>query len=256
MISARNLSFKRGHRFIFDEVSFDVVPGELVAIFGPNGAGKSSLLQVMAGALKPASGEIIFAGRPLQCWGMRDLAMRRAVLSQSTHVAFQFTVEETLLLSVPDGFGRSRLPAIAKDMLAQVGLSGFGPRILQELSGGEQQRVHLARVLTQLEATRGNEPQALFLDEPVSGLDLRHQIETMQLARKLSGEQLAVVAVIHDLNLVQAHATRFLCVHDGKLAADGTPKTCLTPTLIKKIFQVETKIQSGGALAFSPISKV
>ena len=110
MISARNLRFKRGPRFIFDEVSFDVVPGELVAIIGPNGAGKSSLLQVMAGALKPASGEIVFAGKPLQRWSTRELAMRRAVLSQSTHVAFPFTVEETLLLSVPDGSGRSRLP--------------------------------------------------------------------------------------------------------------------------------------------------
>lgn len=251
MILARDLSFKRGARFIFQDVSFDISPGEFVAIIGPNGAGKSTLLQVMTGALKPFSGEIIFGGKPVAQWRKPDLALRRAVLSQSTQVAFPFTVEETLGLSVPDRVSHAQLPTIARKALEQVGLGGFGSRILQELSGGEQQRVHLARLLTQLEATRGEAKQALFLDEPVAGLDLRHQIETMQLARQLAHKGLAVIAVIHDLNLVQAYASRLLCIHEGKLVADGKPKHVLTPGLISQAFDVTAKVQKNGVLAFS-----
>jgi iron complex transport system ATP-binding protein len=250
LIESRGLHFRRGSRAVLEDVNFTIDTGEFVAIVGPNGAGKTTLLRILAGALKPSAGEVFFDGRNLNDWSARDLAMRRAVLSQSTHVAFPFTVNETLRLSVPDvALGRG-INQLVAEMLHVVGLSGFGSRVLQELSGGEQQRVHLARVLTQLKSTQNDRPQILFLDEPVAGLDLKHQLATMRSARQWVGPKLTVIAVVHDLNLAGTHASRVLCVHEGKLAADSTPEACLTPALVKTVFGVNAKALGDGQLSF------
>lgn len=241
MITVENASFTRGRRTILRDVSLSLGINELVAIVGPNGAGKTTLLHLLTGALEPSSGRVLFEGMPLHTWRKDHLATRRAVLSQSRNVSFPFTVYEILALSMPDRANRRHLQSLSETALASVGLAGFGARVLQELSGGEQQRVHLARALMQLAATSSAAPQMLFLDEPVAGLDLQHQIQTMQLVRQMTGDAFGAIAVIHDLNLALSFADRVICISEGKVACDGPPATALTSELISRVFKVSTQ---------------
>ncbi len=254
LIELRDVTFSRGARTILDSISFEVGAGELVAIIGPNGAGKSTLLAIMAGALTAQSGSVFFDSRLLGSWNKSDIALRRAVLVQSTQLAFPFTVDETLRLSVPDKARRADLASHCNRAMVEAGIMGFGPRIVQELSGGEQQRVHLARVLVQLWSSGSSLPQMLFLDEPVSGLDLKHQLSTMKLVRSLVGENLGAIAVVHDMNLALRFATRVICVADGAIASDGPPESSLTPELLEHVFDIPmTKFRSNsGAQLIAP----
>jgi iron complex transport system ATP-binding protein len=250
----RNVTLSRGPRTILDNISFEVGASEFVAIIGPNGAGKSTLLNIMAGALTPQSGTVLFDGKPLAAWRKGEIALRRAVLAQSTQLAFPFTVDETLRLSVPDKARRADLVLHCNRAMSETGTTAFGSRIAQELSGGELQRVHLARVLVQLWSSGSKAPQMLFLDEPVSGLDLKHQLSTMKLVRSLVGESLGAVAVVHDMNLALRFATRVICIADGTIASDGTPENSLTPQLLEHVFDIPmTKFRSNsGALIIAP----
>lgn len=254
LVEVRNVTFSRGARTILDSISFELDAGELVAIIGPNGAGKSTLLNIMAGALTPQSGAVLFDGKPLAAWSKGEIALRRAVLAQSTDLAFPFTVDETLRLSVPDKARRTDLAFHCNRAMAEAGISGFGTRIVQQLSGGEQQRVHLARVLVQLWSSGSSLPQMLFLDEPVSGLDLKHQLSTMKLVRSLVGKSLGAIAVVHDMNHAMRFATRVICIADGAIASDGPPETSLTPELLEHVFDIPmTKFRSiSGAQLVAP----
>jgi iron complex transport system ATP-binding protein len=238
MLQLRNVGLKRGKHLILDNITLSIGMGEFIAIVGPNGAGKSSLVNVMTGAQKADAGSILFEEKPLASRRNEEMALRRAVLSQSTQVTFPFTVSETLMLSVPDRASRAQLAAVCAKALAQVGLSGFGHRILQSLSGGERQRVHFARVLVQLWISDSGMPQLLFLDEPVSNLDLRHQLQTITLARKLVSPRLTVIAVVHDMNFALHFATRVICLAKGRLVHDAAPQDCLTPDKLSPVFEV------------------
>src|SRR6185503_9922541 len=167
----------------------------------PNGAGKSTLLRTLSGELKPGAGSVRLKDNSLAHYAPRDLALHRAVLSQSTHVAFPFTVGEVVRMGAGDRQGRV-IDDLAERALADVDLAAFHDRIITTLSGGEQQRAHFARVLVQLacgEAAHG--PGLLLLDEPTASLDLRHQLDVMAAASARAARGVTVVAILHDLNL-------------------------------------------------------
>lgn len=254
LVQARSVSLVRAGRCVLEDIDLAIENGEYVAIVGPNGAGKSTLLHVLAGGLKPGTGTVHFGGRDMNAWRPSDLALRRAVLTQSTQLAFSYSVGEVLMLSVPEKADRRALPLLCERALERVGLTGFQNRAVVELSGGEQQRVHLARILVQLWATRSGEPQVLFLDEPVTGLDLRHQVEVMELANALAGPQLSVVAIVHDLNMALRFASRAVCLSGGRIVGDGVPRNVLTIELIQRVFevQVETFKNDHGQCVLSP----
>jgi heme transport system ATP-binding protein len=183
-----------GPKALIESVSLTVAPGEAVALVGPNGAGKSTLLRVLAGELKPHPGTVALNGRPLAGFPPRELALHRAVLAQSTHVAFPFTVGEVVRMGAGDRHGRV-VDGLAEQALADVDLSAFHDRIITTLSGGEQQRAHFARVLVQLacgEAAHG--PGLLLLDEPTASLDLRHQLDMLEAVGRCARRGIAVVA--------------------------------------------------------------
>ena len=238
LLGLENVSFSRSRHNIIDNMSFAVHAGECLAIVGPNGAGKSTLLNLMTGALQPRSGAVMFDGAPLTSWSRGELALRRAVLSQSTQLAFPYTVDETLRLSVPDKADKTDLNRHCQRAMDRMEIEGYGQRILQELSGGEQQRVQLARILVQLWTSGNGGTQALFLDEPVTGLDLKHQVHIMTLARSLVGPALSVIAVVHDMNLALNFASRVICLADGEIACDGPPREVLTPALLELAFGI------------------
>ncbi|SHF69612.1 iron complex transport system ATP-binding protein [Kaistia soli DSM 19436] len=239
MIAAEDLVIRAGHKRLVDGISLTIPPGLVTAIIGPNGAGKSTLLKALTGEIKPASGRVTIDGTDLRRLPLGQLAARRAVLPQASSLAFPFTVHEVVRLGAFDRRGAGAINARVVAALARVDLDGFGGRLYQELSGGEQQRVHLARVLCQLPDPRPDGRSAfLFLDEPTASLDLRHQLMTLSAARDFASGGGGVVAVLHDMNLAALHADRIVVVHRGQIAAEGTPADVLTDALLAEVFGV------------------
>lgn len=250
MLRAETVTLRRGSRTVLSDISLQFRMGEMTTIVGPNGAGKSSLLKVLCGSLSASSGTVAFLDRPIAAWPPVDLARHRAVLSQSINVSFPFSVDEIVELPL-QGLPPLRRKEISTQSLADVGLSGFGLRQLQQLSGGEQQRVHLARVMSQLAAHRL--PQFLFLDEPTSSLDVRHQVDVLRLVKARLSEQLGAIVVLHDLNLAAAFAGRLLIMRDSRIVADGPPRDVMSSELLSSIYGISmTNTEQDGRRLFFP----
>ncbi|KZM52157.1 iron ABC transporter [Labrenzia sp. OB1] len=208
---------------IVQDVSFNAQAGEFVAIIGPSGSGKTTLLKAMTGELA-YSGSIRLAGMETGKLSAEYMAQMRGVLPQASQISFPLNVAEVVGLGVIDRRqGRDARARRIKDALAKVGLHGFEGRGYQELSGGEQQRVQLARVLCQVwePVADDGSPRWLFLDEPVSSLDIKHQYQIMQLASGYAAAGGGVVAVMHDLNLTATFADRILVMKAGKRLSFG-----------------------------------
>ena len=242
VIEAKWLTIRAGAVALVDNVTFAVRPGETVALVGPNGAGKSTLLRALSGEIRPAAGDILLKGKALTSYGPRDLALERAVLSQSVEVAFPFTVAEVVRMGAGDRRG-SFVDNAIEDALRLVDIAKLRNRIITTLSGGEQQRAHFARILVQLacgESERG--PGLLLLDEPTSSLDLRHQLDLLATVKQCAGRGVAVIAVLHDLNLASMFAQRVVMLHAGRIAADGPVAKTITDELLKQVFDVTNAV--------------
>lgn len=245
MIETRDASVAIGRKPIVSGVEFQAKPGEITAIVGPNGSGKTTLMRAISGDL-PYGGSITINGAEVAALKPWQAATMRAVLPQATALSFPFTVREIVRLGLLGGRSGAlpgedaRLPDRA---LARVDLEGFAGRFYQELSGGEQQRVQLARVLCQVWApVLEGKPRFLLLDEPVSSLDIRHQLIIMNIARDFARRGGGVVAVLHDLNLTAMYADRIHVIHRGKLAAAGTAAEVLTDEVIERVFECKLKV--------------
>ncbi|PWJ85871.1 iron complex transport system ATP-binding protein [Pseudaminobacter salicylatoxidans] len=245
MIEARGISVSIGTRRIISDVDFDVRPGEVAAIVGPNGSGKTTFLKALSGDL-PYTGRIVINNRDMAGLKPWETASMRAVLPQATALSFPFTVHEVVKLGLMSGRSGAQ-PGEERNLpqraLARVDLDGFAGRYYQELSGGEQQRVQLARVLCQVwTPVLNGKPRYLFLDEPVSSLDIKHQLIIMEIARDFARGGGGVVAILHDLNLTAMHADRICVMHRGRLAAAGTPQDVMTDELISRVFECDLKV--------------
>ena len=242
ILTARSLCYAIGVKTLVDCVSFGLAAGETVALVGPNGAGKSTLLRLLSGELTPQHGTIALHGRPMAAYGPRQLAEHRAVLAQHVSVAFAFTVAEVVRMGAGDRRGRA-IDHLVDGALAEVDLSAFRDRIISTLSGGEQQRAHLARVLVQLacgEAEHG--PGVLMLDEPTASLDLRHQLDVLNVSRRCAARGVAVLAVLHDLNLAALFADRVVVLDRGRIVCDGAPAATITETMLSEVFKVSSAV--------------
>lgn len=249
MLEARNITVKRGAKALLAGASLSLAPGRLTAIIGPNGAGKSTLLRVMAGELRPTEGAVLLDGNDIRYISAARLAARRSVVTQSTALSFPFTVLEVVMLgaTVP-GFGLrdAESAGAARQALHAVGLAAFEGRMLHELSGGEKQRVHIARALCQLGTAprRTGEPAALLLDEPTASLDLKHQSDVLTLIKKQAKSGRAVLLVIHDLNLAAAFADEVVLMADGRIVGHGMPDEVLNEDLLSHTFGCRLQIES------------
>jgi iron complex transport system ATP-binding protein len=242
ILVAESVSMTVGGATLVDAIDLRVRSGEMIAIVGPNGAGKSTLLRMLSGDLRPTRGHVDLGGRDIRAYTPRELAHRRAMLSQHVNVTFPFTVAEIVAMGAGDS-PRAMAHGLIDAALHEVGLDRFRHRQLPTLSGGEQQRAHFARVLVQLgcgEALKG--PGLLLLDEPTSSLDLRHQIDLVETARRRAGNGTAVIAILHDLNLAMRFADRLLLLHRGRLVVDGDRAKAMTAETIRTIFEVDVAI--------------
>jgi len=232
-IEARDLSVRIGRATLLSDVELAVARGEVVALVGPNGAGKSTLLGALAGDRRPVSGTVRFDGDEVGHLSAAVLARRRAVLAQRSQLSLGFTALEVVMLA-----GCS--VAVARTQLARVGIAAaFCERRYPTLSGGEQQRVQLARVLAQLALSPG---AALLLDEPTSALDPRHQRLVMQLAREAAEQGRAVVVALHDLTLAGRWCDRVVLLRDGRVLADAEPECVLTCELLARAYDMEFEV--------------
>ncbi|MBP0616246.1 heme ABC transporter ATP-binding protein [Jiella mangrovi] len=249
VLAVEEIEIVAAGRRILGPVSLELGAGSLTTIVGPNGAGKSTLVRAMSGELRPARGRVRLHGRDIAGLAPAQLATRRAVLPQASTIAFPFTVNEVVALALGQRFDLDaavRQRRVGK-ALAAVDLSGFGDRLYQRLSGGEQQRVQLARVLCQSgEPVEDAEAKLLILDEPTSSLDIRHQVGVLTIARRFVEAGGVVVAVLHDLNLAAAFSDRMIVLEAGTIAADDAPGPLLASGVLSKVFGIDMTILHPG----------
>lgn len=240
-LAARDVQLSRQGRCVLQDVSLQARPGRVLALIGPNGAGKSSLLGTLAGWMTPTHGEVTLDGKSLATWSSMALARRRAMLSQNVQLGFAFRVEEVVMLGrTPNG--RRTLQAqdalVVEQALHLAQIGHLRGRNYLELSGGEQQRVQLARVLAQVwEQDEG--PAWLLLDEPEAGLDIAHQHAMLRQMRALSRKGYGVIVVLHDLNLAARYADEVALLAQGRLLRSGPPDHAMDPHALSKVYGLE-----------------
>lgn len=230
-----DVTLRRKGRALLAGVSVTVDDGELVVVAGQNGAGKSTLLRVLSGELSDFEGRATHDDTPLSTLTPRALAESRAVMPQSVHLPFSYTVSEVVALGrFARGDDVDALSDIVRAALDEVRALPLAGRVYSTLSGGEQQRVQLARVWAQLEG--GGRPPALFLDEPTAHVDLARQHELFARVRARVDRGHACLAVIHDLSIAARYATRVVLLKEGRVVVDGPPTVALTPEHVGEAF--------------------
>ncbi len=246
LLAADGASYRIGAARLVEGADLALAPGRFVAVVGPNGAGKSTLVRLLSGELAPTGGRVLCEGAPLAGIPPHRLACLRAVLPQASRLAFPFTVREVVRIGL-DGIGRG-LDGRARDLLvaealARADVSHLADRSYQSLSGGEAQRTQFGRVLAQLAAGRTvADRQALLLDEPIASLDLRHQLALLDAAHALGRAGLAILAVLHDLNLAAVFADEVVVMRAGRIVAAGPPRDVLRDDLVRDVFGVALRI--------------
>jgi hemin import ATP-binding protein hmuV len=263
MLQAHGIAVQRGERQILSDIDLSLPAGQVIGVLGANGAGKSTLLAALAGELSPSTGRITLNGRPLSAWPAAELARCRAVLPQSPSLQFDLPVATVIGMGAYPHARHARIgaprtdsrdtaqAAIAEDqrilqrVLALADVQGLYGRRYRLLSGGEQQRVHLARVLYQLLLARQghNEYRVLMLDEPTASLDPRHQLHLLSAVHTLAHEEnVAALVIVHDLNLAAGCCDRLLLLGQGLVAVCGTPAQVLTPDTLRQVYGVEATV--------------
>lgn len=236
-ISAKDIHLSYGAREILKGVDIHSENGEFVGLIGPNGSGKSTLLKCIYRILKPNAGQIFLDEEELKAMSIKKSARKMGVVAQHNYYNFEFTVREVVMMGrAPRKKALERDNAkdyeIVEEALKTVGMEGFAQRSFSTLSGGEQQRVILARALAQ-------QTPCLILDEPTNHLDITHQLQLMRIVKNLSA---TVISAIHDLNIAAMFCDRIYALKEGRIIAQGTPREVLTEDFIRQVYQVDAEI--------------
>ena len=240
-ITLDHLTLRYGSRTILDNISLDLTQTGLTAVMGPNGCGKTTLLRCIGGLLRPTSGQVLLDGKPVGQYPARQLAQRMALVRQQPHVDFEFTAFETVMMGRNPYQERlqneSQADAnIVEQCMRQTGTWHLRDKRPNEMSGGELQRVMIARALAQ-------QTPVLLMDEPVSNLDIAHQIDIMQRLRDM--EDRLILIVIHDLNLARRYCQRLLLLHQAGVHYNGNMAEGLTPDHIRSVYGVGSHLADG-----------
>jgi iron complex transport system ATP-binding protein len=240
LLEVRGITFGYGHQPLFYDVDLQVRAGEMVGLLGPNGAGKTTLLRLLSGVLSPQQGQVLLEGHDLRQWGRRGAARLIAVVPQELHVPFAFTVEHMVSLGRTPfislfGLQTKHDQAIIQQAMSVTEIIPLAGRVFNELSGGERQRVMIGMALAQ-------EPRLLLLDEPTSHLDIKYQVDILELIQQLNRELgVTVVASMHDLNLAARYFPRLVLFQHG-IVADASPTEVLEPRLLRRVYGVNVQV--------------
>jgi iron complex transport system ATP-binding protein len=234
-LELKSISLKYNQTPVVQDLSFQLQSGELVGLIGPNGCGKTSIIKAISRVLPLQAGRIFLDGQDLHRFTFNELAKIIGVVPQSPALPDTFSVAEIVMLGRNPHLGwlgreRPRDAAIVKWAMERTGIAAFAERKISEISGGERQRVTIARVLAQ-------EPQAILLDEPTANLDISHQIEVLDLMKSLCLEKkLAILIALHDLNLASQYCDRLILLKKGRIFASGTPVEVITEANIQAVY--------------------
>lgn len=236
LVEFQKVSLSYEDNLILHDLNFSIQPGEFVGLLGPNGSGKTTLLKLMCGVLKPDSGKVLLQGKDLAQAHRKEVARMVSVLPQENYLDFPFTCLEVVLMGRSPYLKTFQWETaedleIARRAMEQTDSSEFANRDIRSLSGGERERVLLARALAQ-------QPRILLLDEPTTHLDLKHQYEIYQLLQRLHIQGLTVMVVLHDINFAAQACSRVLILNEARIAADGLPHDVLQAERVGEIYGV------------------
>lgn len=244
MLRVENITYEINKRTLVKNLSFSMHCGEVLAVLGANGAGKSTLIKMLSREKNTTEGNIVLNGKPIGQYGSSELALKRAVMSQHNVVNIDFEVREIVMMgryphyqNHPSEHDKN----IVRQTMEVCGVAEMEARSILTLSGGEQQRVQLARVLAQIWDCPG---ALLLMDEPVAGMDLQYQQQTLAIVSALAKKGFMVITVLHDINLAAQYADRLLLLKNGRKWNDGTPAEVLNTKNVYHIFSIEAEVNS------------
>lgn len=252
MLKVKDLNVRYGNRHILKNVSLQAKKGEIIGIVGPNGSGKTTFLKTLAKYLIPESGSIYIDKVDITIMSNREIARNVAVVSQTVSISFDFTVKDIVLMGRTPYIKGRESPEdirIAEDAMRKTNTHQFRDRLVTQLSGGELQRVIIARALAQT-------PGILLLDEPTSHLDICHQAEIFGMVKKASLKGLTVIAVIHDLNLAAHYCDRICLLKAGEIVSTGCPDSVFTEQNLEHTFNIPvevSRLNTNNSLCIMPV---
>jgi len=243
-IQIENLTIQVGDQTIVNKASFKAASKQVTTIIGQNGAGKSSLLKAIIGDIPYQFGDILLNGKPLTSKNHVSQATSMAFLPQFSLLNFPYTVEEVIALGrTPHKTGYAIDMQIVDECLTSVNLQDFKQRLYPKLSGGEKQRVQLARVLAQIWREQDSQaPRVLILDEPLTALDLGHQQSLLQFLKAFCHKNVTILMVVHDINTAARYSDHLVVMKNGEIFTEGSPKQVMDKAMIDKAFDVDCNI--------------
>ena len=237
MLSAKKISFGYKHHRLLNEISFEANAGEFIAILGPNGAGKSTLLSYISNELDHKNKAVLFKNKPISQWNISELPMHKAKFSQHQASDITLSIKDVVMMGRYPYFNQTPSAtdeAAVDSWMKTTDTYHLKNRTYEHLSGGEKQRIHLARVLTQLE--NEHRQKLILLDEPLNNLDVSHQFRTLEIIKNLTKKQNTAIVVLHDINLAAQFADKILLLKKGCLVAYDTPENVLTQQLVSDTY--------------------
>ncbi|MBO9199171.1 MULTISPECIES: heme ABC transporter ATP-binding protein [Niastella] len=246
IVTAKNICCSIGKQSVLHNLSFECKPGEVTVVLGANGAGKSTLLRILSGEQAPSEGAVLLNDKNIQTIPLAQLACCRAVLSQQYLLNLPFSCEEIVMMGRYPHFNNHPTRNdhdIVQQCMQEMQVASFTGRLYQTLSGGEQQRVQMARVLAQLcdGNANGGTGKLLLLDEPTASLDCLHQQTCLQKAKELAQLGYTVVVILHDLNLAAQFADKVILLKSGQLVKQGSMEEVLQPGYIAEAYEMEVE---------------
>jgi len=242
LLKAKNLTYRIDNQTLLNNVSLDFKPGEFTVIMGQNGAGKSTLLRLLAGSIKATEGEITLFGKNIDSYKEIELARIRAVLSQHYEISFPVSIQDIVMMGRYPHFKSEPTRKdyeITDKTLSMMGIDNLKDRNYDTLSGGEAQKVQMARVLSQIWEHNTGNSKILFLDEPVSQLDIQYQYFLLKVARDFTKENIMVIAILHDLNLALNYADNIVFLKKGELVNTFNSVNEISKDTVNQVFDIE-----------------
>ena len=239
----KQVSFAIGSKYIVKDLEFSFKAGDLVSIIGPNGAGKTTLLKLMSGELKPSAGQIFLNDFAFSELSLKERANKRAVMTQSSSVVFDFLVDEILEMGWVQG-SSDDFSKTCSDVVNSCGLNELMGRKFNTLSGGEQQRVQFARALLQVGGlSKTADDRFLLLDEPTSNMDVAYELNLLNLAKEVRKTGVGVIVVQHDLNLAARFSDQIILMNSGLIVASGQPEEVLSDRILSDVYSTHLRVE-------------
>lgn len=242
MLRAENISLYAKQKILLKDIHFSCEPGQLIALCGPNGAGKSSLLKVLAGDIPTSAGEVFYNQQDIAQQSAQSLAKTRAVMPQSLQVSFNLSAFAVIEMGLMFCQSDNEKQTIIKKMAALLDIEHLLKRDYNGLSGGEQQRVQLARVIGQTQQQACTAQRYLLLDECTSAMDMAMMHKAFAVLRDIKKDNIGIVAVVHDLNLASLYADKIILLKQGQGHSEGCPHTVITQNTINSVFQTSVEV--------------